>query len=53
MVNEKSSDYAKLSTYIEVCAEEDNILLAFSHWVLSLLKALALSLMLIFFFFKN
>ena len=52
-VREKSSDSASESTSIVVWADDDKILLAFSHWVLSLLIALGLLLISIPFFFKK
>jgi len=39
-VSTKSSDSASVSTSMVVEVHEDKILLAFSHWVLILLKAL-------------
>ncbi len=52
-VREKSSDSASESTSMVVWADDDKILLAFSHWVLSLLMALGLFLISIPFFFKK
>jgi len=49
----KSSPSAKASTSMEVSMEADKILLALSHWVLSLLKALGLEEMSTFFFFHK
>jgi len=49
----KSSPSAKASTSMEVSMEADKILLALSHWVLSLLKALGLPWISTLVFFKN
>ena len=53
IVIEKSYDSASESTYIEVWADDDKILFAFSAWVLRRLIALGLCLISIPFFFKN